>query len=258
MNFGLDDDTVKERTKKRGVEGPISPQHFKELLSIYARSLLKSSRPKCSRFPGDVSEYIFKEWKFGVQYIPSCFFTVFSMFFLFSTSSSLCMKGFPTLYLQPCLLTLSTIILLYPSYSDNQSVIMDDPQISGSLSLLNSRHRSNHNALSSSQWQRSSIHDSNNSATLLQATIPIFTDIAPSIPTLQPKSPTFLSQWHLCRSMTILCMLPFTPPSSSPRNALEFPLAWRLTFSLIFQGLAQIPSYLGTFLTLLPCSFLSL
>lgn len=52
---------VKERIKKKGVEDPISSQHFKELLSMYSRSLLKSSRPKCSKFPGNVSEYIFSK-----------------------------------------------------------------------------------------------------------------------------------------------------------------------------------------------------
>lgn len=61
MNFGLGDDMVKEKIKKKGVEGPTPSLHYKKLLSIYARSLLKSSRPKCSKFPGNVSEYIFKE-----------------------------------------------------------------------------------------------------------------------------------------------------------------------------------------------------
>lgn len=105
--------------------------------------------------------------------------------------------------------------------------------------------------LSPSQWQRSSIHDSNNFATQLQTTIPVFTDFALSIPTFQPKSPTLLSQWHPCRSMNILYMLQFTLPLSSPRNVLEFPLAGPLTFLLIFQGLFQIPSYLRILLVFL-------
>lgn len=54
MNLGLDD-MVNE------LRNPTTSQQFKQFLSIYATSLLRSNRPKCHKVPGDLPTFVFKE-----------------------------------------------------------------------------------------------------------------------------------------------------------------------------------------------------
>lgn len=101
MNLGLDD-VVNE------LRNPTTSPQFKQFLSIYARALLRSNRPKCHKALGDLPTFIFKEKNENLITCSPLHVLPFLIFSGFSFSS-LSLKDFPKLYLQLCLLTLNTV-----------------------------------------------------------------------------------------------------------------------------------------------------
>lgn len=164
--------------------------------STYARSLIRSNRPKCHKFPGDVSECV-------------CFFVLFCFFLRLGvqehSSLTLCglflivywflyfflflsMKDLPKLHLQPLLLTLNTIFsFVLPTVTIN--LYDNSPEFLNLAYMLNSRQKPNYDTLSLTQCSKCLIHNSKNSVIQLQTPIPASIVIKPLLPDFATRTP---------------------------------------------------------------------